>query len=161
MKSIKILPILLFLSTVYFSYAQITPIETIVDTKKTIYYTNLYSQKIITYKNQSYDLKQKIQENIKIIDNTSNPLFVKDCLDTATYTNLRKNKIIFIIEYISNQNGDVVACKLINYRNKVSLSNDEVECILTKAMENKFSFSNIPSTTNNFYMLINKSFKFK
>ena len=161
MKTKNILIALLFLCILQFTIAQITPIETVVDNKKTIYYTSSYSQKIIIFKNQPYDLKQKLQENIKITDNAATPLFVKDCLGEATYTSLRNNKIIFIIEYISNQNGDVVACKLINYRNKVSLSNDEVECILTEAMKNKFTFSNIPSTTNNFYMLINKSFKFK
>lgn len=153
--------VLFFLSIIQFTIAQVKPIETVVETKRTTYKTSQHSNYMLNFKNQSYELKQKLQRNIKITDNTTNLLFVKDCLNEATYTSLRNNKIIFIIEYISNQNGDVLACKLINYRNKVSLSNDEVECILTEAMKNKFTFSNIPSTTNNFYMLINKSFKFK
>ena len=161
MKSKYLLFTLFFLSIIQFTMAQVTPIETIIDAKKTTYKTNQHNNYISIVKSQPYELRQKLQENIKISDNTTNSLFVKDCLNGITYTSLRNNKIMFSIEYVCNQNGDVLSCSLINYGNRVSLSNTEVECILTEALNNTFSFNNIPSDVNNFYYIVKKLIKFK
>ena len=66
MKSKKVVDILFFLSIIQFTIAQVKPIETIVSANKTIYSTNLHNNYKLTVKNQSYDLKLKLQENMKI-----------------------------------------------------------------------------------------------
>ena len=142
------------------AFSQITPITTQTDTNKTIYFTNSFNQSLLNFRNQSYDLKEKIQDKININDNID-PLSVKNCLSSTTYSSLRSNKIIFIIEYICDQNGNTLACKLINYGNSVQLSSSEVQCILTEAMSTTFNFSNVPNDLSSFYILIDKSYKFK
>jgi hypothetical protein len=121
----------------------------------------LHRENTIIVKNQSYELRQKAQESIKISDTATNPLFVKDCLTATTYAALKNNKVIFSIEYVCNQNGEVLSSSLINYGNRVTLSAVEVECILTEALNNSFSFSNIPSDVTNFHFIVKKLVKFK
>lgn len=159
MKTKNILAVLTLLLIIQITKAQITPIETIVSANKTIYSTNLHNNYKLTIKNQSYDLKLKLQENMKISDNI-NPLFIKECLNEATFITLGDNKVTLVIEYVINQNGKVYSCSLINYGNKVSLSNTEVKCILTEAMDNTFSFNNVPNGINKFYSRVRKHFKF-
>lgn len=156
---LKTLLILLFLSIIHFSYAQVTPIEKIVDSKKTTYLTNQHSDYISSVEAQSNELKLKLEEELKIDDNID-PLFIKNCLNQNTYSSLKNNKVIFIIEYVCDENGDVLSCSLINYGNKVSVSNSEVECILTAAMNSSFDF-NAPSSIGQFKVRIMKHFKFK
>ena len=100
MKSKKELIILFFLLIFKVGIAQVTPIETVIDTKKTTYKTSQHDAKKSIVKSQSYELRQKIQENIKISDTTTHSLFVKDCLTATSYTTLKRNKVFFSIEYI-------------------------------------------------------------
>lgn len=152
--------LILFLGIIHFSYSQVTPIETIVDSKKTTYLTSQHSNYISNVEAQSNELKLKLQEELKIDDNI-NPLFIKNCLNATTYSSAKNNKVIFIVEYVCDETGSVLSCSLINYGNKVSLSNAEVECILTAAMNNTFSFSNTPSGVSQFNIRIMKHFRFK
>ena len=160
MKSKKELIILFFLLIFKVGIAQVTPIETVVDTKKTTYSTKLHRENKVIVKNQSYELKQKIQENIKI-NNNFNLSFIRLCLDEATIAALKNENISFSIEYIGKQDGEVISCSLINYGNRVSLTDSQIECILTKAMTNVFTFDKIPNDVNEFYFKIRKYYKFK
>ncbi|RPD90377.1 hypothetical protein EGM88_15630 [Aureibaculum marinum] len=159
MKSKKILFALFLFSIIQISNGQVTPIEKIVDSKKTTYLTNHHSDYISSVEAQSYEVKLKLQEELKINDNI-HPLFIKNCLNQNTYSSLKNHKVIFIIEYVCDENGDVLSCSLINYGNKVSVSNSEVECILTAAMNSNFDF-NAPSSIGQFKVRIMKHFKFK
>jgi len=158
MKLKNILFTLFFLSIIQFTMAQVTPIETVTDAKQTTYSTKSYNNYDTTFKNQSYDLIRKLQENLRLVDNVD-LTFIKSCV--LNDTSLQNTNSIFYVEYIVNQNGNVLGCRLINYGNKVSLSNNEVECILTAAMNNTFSFNNIPNDVNDFYSRIMKRYVFK
>lgn len=159
MKTNNIIIVLFFISIIQITNAQILPIEKIVEVNKTIYNTNQFTQIVNAYKNQPYDLKQKL-EIIKIADNTNNN-FIKNCVNSTTYTLLQNNNARIFIDFVCNQNGNVLACRFIIYKTDVTLSNNEIECVLNEAIKNKFSFSNIPDGINNFYMMVRKRFHFK
>jgi len=157
MKSKYILFALFFLSIVQFAMAQVTPIEAVIDKKKTTYSTKSHSNYNTLFENQSYNLLQKLQENLKLIDNV-NLIFIKGCIQNNA--SLQNNNTILYVEYIVNQEGNVLSCSLVNYGIRVSFSDSEIECILTEAMNNTFSFSEVPNGINKFYYRIMKRFKF-
>lgn len=160
MKSKYILLTLLFLLTIQIGNAQIIKILTEIDAKKTTYSTVSHNNNKIIVESQSYELKHKIQENIKIIDNI-NLSYIRNCIDANTLILLSDNNISFSIEYIGKQDGKVISCSLINYGNKVSLPMEQVQCIINQAMIDSFSFTNIPNDVNDFYFKIRKFYKFK
>lgn len=140
------------------SNSQITPIETDIDSKKTVYKTKLFANHNSTFENQPYELLTKLSE-IELVDNVDIS-FVKSCINTNTYESISSDKSIFFIEYIINQNGGVISCSFINYGNRVSLTNSEIVCILTKAMDNTFGLNKVPYGVTNFYLKIKKRYKF-
>lgn len=158
MKSKNIVFLLILLSVNQFTKAQITPIKTIIDTNKTTYNTKLHSYYRSVVKNQSYELKQKAQENVKIKSDIDSS-FINACLNENTYSSLKNENMILIVEFITDIDGNVLSSSLINIGNKVSISVTEVECILTKAINQKFNFTNIPSEINEFNFKIRKHFK--
>ncbi|HHC78887.1 MAG TPA: hypothetical protein ENK46_03325 [Flavobacteriia bacterium] len=146
--------LVLFVQTIT---AQITPIETVTEAKKTTYKANSFDNYNVAFKNQSYELMQKLQRRIKLID-TVDLSFVRVCLNETTNDSIVNNNTVLYIEYIVNQDGDVMSCSLINYGFIVSITNTEIECILENALNNQFNFTNVPTEVNQFYLKIKKRY---
>ena len=122
---------------------QILPIEKIVEVNKTTYNTSQFTNMVNAYKSQSYDVKQKL-EIIKIDDITINDIFIKNCINSNTYSSLQNINARLFIDFVCDQNGNVLAFRFIIYKTNVSIVDNEIKCILNEAIKNKFSFSRIP-----------------
>ncbi len=138
--------------------AQITPIETIVDSKKTTYKTSNHDAKKALVDNQSYALNLKLNRNIKISSDSSIS-FIKTCLTQSLYNSIDHKKSIFFIEYVVNHQGTTLSASLINYGAKITLTQSQVECILNGAMNNTHEFSSVPSDISSFNMVVRKRYK--
>lgn len=157
MKSKYLLLVIFFISFVNLIHSQKTPFETIVDDKKTVYKTNLYDFYNTKFENQPYSLIESLRQDLKIIDDV-NLLYINNCIQNNQL--LQQNKFLFI-EYVVNENGNVLSCSLIDYRNKLSaISTSEIECIFDNAMKDHFSFSKIPNGVSEFYSRIRKRYMF-
>lgn len=157
MKSKYLLLVIFFISLVNLLHSQITPFETVVDDKKTVYKTNMHDFYNTKFENQPYSLIERLRQDLKIIDDI-NLLYINNCIQNNQL--LQQSKFLFI-DYVVNENGHVLSCSLIDYRNKPStISPSEIECILDNAMKDHFSFSKMPNGVSEFYSRIRKRYMF-
>ncbi len=151
-KFIQIIILLHIISTC--SYAQINSFEKTISNKKTVYQTNSFETDEKIFENQSSDLIKKLKADL-ILGSKIELDFIKDCINDSII--LEKNKYLFI-EFIVNQNGEVLSCCLVDYGNKLTLIDTQVNCILSKAMKIKFTFSKTPMEIGYFFIKVIKQF---
>lgn len=154
---IKNLSIITLLFMSYYMTAQIKPILTTSNVKKTTYssYSHPANKKLV--ENQSYNLNQSLR-NIQLIEN-NNENHIKKCLKPDSYSKINPKKTIFFIEYVINNKGQIISSSLINYGVKINLSSSQIECILTNSMQNSYKLNNAPKITNTYYIIVNKRYK--
>ena len=158
MKKINIIIVFFFISLIQITKAQISPIEKIVEGSKITYNTSQFTNMVNAYKNQPYDVKQKL-EMIKIDDIANNNLFINNCLNSTTYSSLQNSNARLFIDFVCNQNGNVLACRFIIYKTTASIGDSEIKCISNEVIKNKFIFNNIPDGVNSFYTIVRERYK--
>ena len=158
MKTQIIFYTILFILNIKFVSAQITPIETTNDGDYTVYTTSQYSTHLQTIENQSPQLKLRIFEHSTKARYASgsgfNEKFFKETLSATNHNILVNNRGIqsrFSVSYIINENGTVSSCALNFPTNIVTLSSNEIETILTTAMEHKFTYVKKPQDIDSFF----------
>lgn len=154
MKFKNILTVILFFAITICSYGQINSFETITSNKKTIYQTNSFESNNTTYMNQSYDLIKNLRFELKL-GNEIDLKFIKNCINDTTI--LTKSKYLFL-EFILNNEGEVLSCRLIDYGNNLTLNENQIKCILSNAININFTFSKIPTGVNSFYIKVKKQY---
>jgi len=134
----KIIILLFFIIT--HGYSQVLPIaKEIHDDGTTIYKTSLVQNYRGLIKAQGASMWTKISNEVSF------PMVDYNIYNTC-FTSLRINEIVdkkanIIIYYYTNESGIVYAASLSNYENRILLTDAEVNCILTKAMAQKFNLT--------------------
>jgi hypothetical protein len=133
---IKTIVFLFFLSIN--SYSQVLPISKETKNGSTDYYTNLTKNYQGFVDGQSKEKISKIRREVT----KSNIDFkiYNSCFTTLRINKIVDNKAVIIISYYTNESGIIYAASLSNYENRILLTDEEVKCILTKAMTQKVNF---------------------
>lgn len=122
----------------YHVYSQSSAFETIIKDKRVEYRTKNYSKEHKVYLAQDPKITGVLSKSLKIPGQT-NLDFIKNCLSTDVLNPIKNKKSIIAFRFMVNQNGKVLSCSLVNFGEKISLSDKQIECILKSGMEKSFN----------------------
>lgn len=151
----------LLISATQYINAQITPIQVTNGGEYTIYKTNTFNLDSETVKNQSVQTTLNIFESntkARYIENDGfTSSFFQQTLTTSNYSTQvanRSKENRFSIIYNIDQSGNTLSCALRIKANLISLSNNEIETILSTAMNHKFEYVKKPKSISSFYFTV-------
>ena len=151
----------LLISAAQYINAQITPIQITNDGEHTIYKTNTFNSDSETVKNQSVQTTLNIFESntkARYLENSGfTSSFFQQTLTTSNYNTQvvnRSKENRFSVIYNIDQSGNTLSCALKIRANLINLSNNEIETILSTAMNHKFEYVKKPENTSSFYFTV-------
>jgi len=164
MKTRMFILTILILTSQYIN-SQITPIQITNVGEYTTYSSNTFNSDSEMIKNQAVQTTLNIFESNTKARYTENSGFAtnffQQTLTTSNYNTLvtnRSKENRFSIIYNINQAGDTFSCALKIKNNLITLSNSEIEAILSTAMNHKFEYIKKPETISSFYFNITVDF---
>ena len=153
----KFILITLFtLTTVSHIFAQIKPIVNEVNGNYLRYWTQSKGIYENLGKSQSIELKNKVVKEVKIKDGPTD-IELNSCFSTSRLNELEQtNGIIMLVSYF-DQTGTVKAAGIYINKRYFILTNEEIECILTKLMNKKLKIE-FNNGFFNFYYKVSGSY---
>ncbi|GAB1856605.1 hypothetical protein MHTCC0001_14400 [Flavobacteriaceae bacterium MHTCC 0001] len=144
----------------------VTPIQTVSGTGFNFYKASAYDDLLQEIESTSYEDKEKISNTrtraVYKSDSGFNDNFFQTVLSPSNYNTLKNNRsrqTLFKVSYVIDNTGNTTYSAALRFPTSlVTLSNAEVEAILTEALNHKFAYTKKPSDVNCFFLVVTYSF---
>lgn len=118
------------------------------------YYSSQHISNTTVFKNQPYELMNKLRNIILNKEQNPNSSIFHECFSQSELYTMRNNKAIISVEYIIDETGKTMSAAVLNHRkNNYSLSENSIDCLLSTALNQTFVFKNVPTDLPENYLL--------
>ncbi len=118
------------------------------------YYSSQHENNTTLFLNQSHELMEKFRKIRLSKEQDPNRRTFSTCFSQSERDMMKINKANVFVELIVNQTGQIVSAAVLNHKkNDYSLSDNSVNCLLSTALNQTFSYEYLPTDLPENYLL--------